>query len=166
MGASGWEYRVPFVDSVETSLTALQEKVLAEGDYIWPWEDMDPDFLEEMDDDEIPRRPTSLAALAEAKEIEDFWDEGTHTILDVERISPPEGPDEFAGIRPLTAAELRQVFGTEHPTAADLDRVHEPGPSGQLADLMGPKWSGRSLLLYPSSETTPVEVFFWGYSGD
>jgi hypothetical protein len=36
VGASGWEYRVAVVQSVEQSLVALQEDVLARNDYIWP----------------------------------------------------------------------------------------------------------------------------------
>ena len=168
MGASGWDYRVRFVKSVQESLVALQADVLARNDYIWPWEfdSEDLEELEELEDDEIIPRPTSLADLAAAKRVEEFWEEGTHSILDVERVTRADGPDEFAAIRPLTAPELAQVFGTERPTAADFDPVRAPGPSGPLEDFMGPRWSGRSLVIYGDDRESPVEVYFWGYSGD
>lgn len=162
VGASGWEYRVRFEESVETTLRELQQATLASGDYIWPWENFDPEHLEELDEEEIVPRPTSLTDLAAAKQVEDFWDEGTHSILDVDRISHS---DEFAAIRPLTAAELTEVFGTEHPTAVEFEGTHEPGPSGPLADLLGSRWSGRSLIIY-TGERAPIEAYFWGYSGD
>ena len=171
MGASGWDYRVPFLQSVEESLVALQEDVRSRNDYIWPWDDLGravsiSEYLEELEEDEILPRPTSLTDLAAAKRVEEFWEEGTHSILDVERVTRADGPDEFAAIRPLTAQELAQVFGTERPTAADFDPVHAPGPSGPLEDFMGPRWSGRSLVIYGDDRESPVEVYFWGYSGD
>jgi hypothetical protein len=140
-------------------------------DYIWPWDDLhravpNTEYLEELEDDEILPRPTSLADLAVAKRVDEFWEEGTHTILYVERVTRADGPDEVAAIRPLTATELAQVFGTERPTAADFDRIRAPGPSGPLEDLMGPRWSGRSLVIYADDRESPVEVHFWGYSGD
>jgi hypothetical protein len=157
VGASGWDYREPYVDTVGETLIAVQERVLASGDHIWPWDGADPDD----EDDEAPPRPSSLAALNAAKEIEEFWDEGTHTILDVDRIADT---DEVGAIRPLSATELTRVFGTEQPSGADFDRVYQPGPAGPLGDLMGTRWSGRSMVIF--RDGTPDEVFFWGFSGD
>ena len=65
MGASGWDYRAPYAGSVEATLIAVQEQVLVSGDYIWPWDDIDPEYL---DEDEVVPRPSSLAGLAAAKE--------------------------------------------------------------------------------------------------
>lgn len=168
MGASGWEYRVPYQGSVEATFIAVQEQVLASGDYIWPW-DGDGRALA-VPAAALPeggaRRPSSLAELTEVKEnSDDFWDEGTHTILDVERVDT--AIDEFGTIRPLESAELDELFGTQQPSAADFDRVHaDPGPDGVgLLDVMlGERWSGRSLVLYRDS--APAEVYFWGFSGD
>lgn len=171
MGGSGWEYRVPFVGSVAGSLVATQEQVLSSGDYIWPWEyddaghvDVDVDVGEDDDDDDVATRPRSLAALGRAKQVEEFWDEGTHSILDVERVWSEEDEDVFGLVRPLTTDEAEQVLGAETPSALDFDRVHQPGPSGPLADLTGPRWSGRSVVIYAAG--APVEVYFWGVSGD
>jgi hypothetical protein len=152
MGASGWEYRTPYAHSVEQSLRGLQMQVIAEGDYIWPWEEFDEDNLE---DDEGVARPTSLEELEQARSDEDFWEGGgTHSILDV----------DAEQVSPLTATDLVGIFGTEQPSAADFERVHVPGLGGVLGELIGDKWTGRSLVLF--TEGVPAEVCFWGWSGD
>jgi hypothetical protein len=161
MGASGWDYRAPYAGSIEATLIAVQEQVLMSGDYIWPWDDIDPDdYLDEV---EVVPRPSSLAELAAAKEIAEFWDEGTHTILDIDRVYAA-GDDPDGAIFPLTPAELNRVFGTQQPSAADFDRVYQPGPGGPLGGLTGERWSGRSMMIY--KDGTPADVCFWGFSGD
>lgn len=159
MGASGWDYRVSYAGSIEGTFIAVQEQVLADGDYIWPWE-----TIARYGDGEVAvPRPTSLDTLNAAKETEEFWDEGTHTILDTDRVVvATDGGD--GAIHPLSSAELTQVFGTEQPSAADFDRVYQPGLSGLLGDLVGPRWTGRSVVIY--KDGTPDEVYFWGFSGD
>jgi hypothetical protein len=159
VGASGWDYRAPYAGSVGETLIAVQELVLATGDYIWPWEDLDSG---DPDDESVPR-PSSLAGLSAAKEIEEFWGEGTHTILDMDRVIT-SGNDEPGAIRPLSPAELNKVFGSRQPSAADFDRVYQPGPGGPLGDMMYERWSGRSMVIY--SDGAPAEVYFWGFSGD
>ena len=161
MGASGWDYRAPYAGSVEATLTAVQEQVLMSGDYIWPW-DIDPDYPGEDQDQAVPR-PSSLAELAAAKEIEEFWDEGTHTILDTDRVITA-GDGYVGAIFPLTSAELSRVFGTQQPSAADFDRVYQPGPGGPLGRLLGERWNGRSMVIY--EDGTPEEDYIWGFSGD
>jgi hypothetical protein len=164
VGASGWDYRVPYAGSIEATLIAAQEQALASGEYIWPWESFDPEDFDE-DLDSIPR-PSSLAELGVAKETEEFWEEGTHSILDIAGVIAADAADDdwFSTISPLSAAELNQVFGTEQPGAGDFDRVYEPGPGGPLATLMGSRWTGRSMVIY--KDGAPAEVFFWGFSGD
>lgn len=128
MGASGWEYRTPYDGSLARSLEALQEQVLASGDFIWPWDDLDPD-----DEDGRPR-PTTLAELAAAKEEETFWEEGTHTVLDMHHVTEDPGDEPAEGvIRPLAPDEVLAVFGRPDPAPEDLDRVVEPGPGGPSA---------------------------------
>jgi hypothetical protein len=160
VGASGWDYRAPYAGSVEATLIAVQEQLLVSGDYLWPWEHLDPAYLGEGG---TVARPSSLASLNAAKEFEEFWEAGTHTILDTHRVGPADD-DGFGAISPLSATELDQVFGTRQPSAADFDRVYQPGPAGPLGDLMGERWSGRSMVIYQNG--TPDEVYFWGYSGD
>ncbi|WP_326564968.1 hypothetical protein VSH64_24285 [Amycolatopsis rhabdoformis] len=155
MGASGWHYRAPYAGSVKATHKFVQAQLLSSGDYVWPWEDFDPEYVTP-----VPR-PRSLPDLNAAKDSENFWDCGTHSILDTHEISESDG---VGTIRPLSTTELTTVFGTPQPSAADFDRVFQPGPSGPLADLMGERWTGRSLVLYHNG--TPTEVFFWGFSGD
>jgi hypothetical protein len=164
VGASGWDYRVPYAGSVEATLIAAQEQALASGEYIWPWESFDPEDFDE-DFENIPR-PSSLAELGVAKESQEFWDEGTHSILDIAGVIAANAADDdkFSIISPLSLAELNQVFGTAQPGADDFDRVYEPGPGGPLATLLGSMWTGRSMVIY--KDGTPAEVFFWGFSGD
>lgn len=152
MGASGWDYRVPYSGSVEATFTAVQEQVLAGDEYIWPFD--------RPAEASVPR-PTSLAALKAAKEIDEFWDEGTHSILDVERVDA-DADDPFATIRPLDAEELDELFGTRQPSAADFDRVYHD--TSLLDDVLEERWTGRSVVIYRDGR--PDEVFFWGYSGD
>jgi hypothetical protein len=49
-------------------------------------------------------------------------------------------------------------------SADEFDRVYQPGAQGSLSDLLGDRWTGRSMIIY--KEGTPAEVFFWGFSGD
>jgi hypothetical protein len=79
------------------------------GEYIWPWDDIEP---EDLDENEGVPRPSSLTELAAAKEIEEFWEEGTHSILDIDRVVAADD-NQVGAIVPLSPAELRQVFGTE-----------------------------------------------------
>jgi hypothetical protein len=160
VGASGWDYRAPFAGSVEATFVRVQEQVLMSGDYLWPWEDIDPEYAEE---NGVVPRPSSLAELTEAKEDEEFWGEGTHTILDLQQVVA-EGDGQVECISPLSAAELSRVFGTVQPSAADFDRVYQPGPGGPLGELCGERWTGRGLVIY--KDGAPAEVFFWGFSGD
>lgn len=152
MGASGWDYRAPFEQDLPRSLLRLQEEVIASGDYLWPWDDFDDDYLEEGEG--FPR-PANVEELIAAREDSDFWDGGgTHSILD---IAPSD-------LTPLTSEELRTVFGTEEPGPADLDRVHQPGAGGVLDDLMNEKWTARCMVIF--IDAAPAEVIFWGWSGD
>ena len=158
MGASGWEYRVPFGAGIDDALIRAQHEVLASGDHIWPWDAL------AAGSDETVGRPATLEELAAAKQNEEFWEEGTHTILDVDRVVSPDEQSDFAAIRPLTSDELLAIFETVEPDADDFDRVREPGPSGSLEDCLGEKWSGRCLVIHQGG--APAEVVFWGWSGD
>ena len=161
MGASGWDYLAPYAGSVEATLIAVQEQVLMSGDYIWPWDEIDPDdYLDEV---EVVPRPSSLAELAAAKEIAEFWDEGTHTILDIDRVYAA-GDDPDGAIFPLTPAELNRVFGTSSRPQPTSTACTSRGPGGPLGGLTGGRWSGRSMVIY--KDGTPAEVCFWGFSGD
>src|SRR5689334_4075171 len=142
MGASGWDYLVPY-QAADQAFAALQRKVLAERDFLDPGYEL-----------------TSLADLAEAKEDEEFWEAGTHSILDMDTVTGTEVPDRVGLIRALTTAEVRALFGTDTPTRADFQRQGDG--HGPMPDF--PRWSGRYTVLYRDGQ--PHELAFWGYSGD
>jgi hypothetical protein len=161
MGASGWSYRVPFEEDARRAFLALQERELAGDDLYWQEED------EEEEDEEfrseVPPRPTSLAQLAEIKDDEryHFWEWGTHSILDMDRLEPADAEDHDGGVRLLSPAEVRDLLGSDRPTADDFEAAY-----ARLGDLGVARfgWTGRYTVLYRDGR--PDELAFCGISGD
>ncbi|MFJ5262817.1 hypothetical protein ACIQAC_20365 [Streptomyces sp. NPDC088387] len=144
MGASGWEYYVPYQEDLGAALTALREKIFEEQDYYW-----DP-----ADDDGEPRfRPATIDELWEDEQTQE---EGTHSILDMDRIGRPGEPPTYGTVRPLGSAEATERVGTDR-----LTRAHVPA----LAPLTDDRWHGRCVVLH-TAEGAPREIYFWGVSGD
>jgi hypothetical protein len=121
----------------------LQETVLADGSYYHGLRD----------------RLTfaSMAELNEARNTEEFWDEGTHSILDMMTFSDPAGRDDIAVLRLLRDDEVRVSFGHDQPTGADFERFI-------AGDWMVNRWEGRATVLYRAGN--PDSLAFWGISGD
>ncbi|MBG6136256.1 hypothetical protein [Longispora fulva] len=132
---------------IGSSLAALHQKMFDGGE---PW------FRTELDRWKLPQ-PATLAELWGSEVYHEFLGtNGTHSILDV----PSIGQD---GISPVDAETVMRVFGADQPTRADWDRVageHARGVQG----LLGDRWTGRCVVLFQDGE--PVEVAFWGFSGD
>lgn len=149
MGASHWDYLVAYRDDAAVALTALREAVCASGDYYWTFDGIRP-------------RPSMVDDPAWGDE--DVWQEGTHSILDIVEIAPPGSADVAYGETLVVSAEhARIVFGTDRPTAADVERVG--GPSGDaMRQLLPARGIGRHLIVYTGD--TPSHLLFWGYSGD
>ncbi|MGY0235491.1 hypothetical protein [Longispora urticae] len=142
MGASMWNYYVPFQADVPAALEALRHRVFAEHDYYW-WPDTRPD------------------SIAELWAHEHFEAAGTHSILDIEEIGAAGARDERGRLLPLSAEEAAPVFGTGELTRAAFDEVFE---RDAVIDVEFPRWSGRYAVLYRDGH--PHELVFWGYSGD
>jgi hypothetical protein len=145
MVASGWSHVVPYCADLNTALRDLQEGLFRDEDYYW------------YDDDE---RPTSLTELWRLLSQTDLGAIGTHSILDVDRVGDGDEKSDFGSIRPLTAAERQRWFGTDTPTRADYDNLHDDIEFH--ADP--PRWSGRCVVLYRDGK--PDAIAFWGSSGD
>lgn len=143
---------LPAKNAGSVEVTAIQEQLLANGAYLWPWE-----YVGQAD--EVPR-PATLAALNAAKDEELFWDVGTHSILDTHQIRDSDR-DDFGTIRPLTELESRDLFGSTQPIATDLDRAQQ---AGRLEAALGDRWTGRYAVLY--RDGAAAEIYFWGCSGD
>src|SRR5690242_20179133 len=135
MGKSGWAYRVPFDQDAERAFTALQRRELAAGAYSWKQEPTAgelADILARFPGWEqlrvpAPPRPTSLEHLAQLKDDEryDFWAWGTHSILDMDRVEPPDAEADLdGGLRLLSADEVRELLGCDHPTAEDFEAAY------------------------------------------
>jgi hypothetical protein len=147
MGASGWGYFVSYQPDLAAALQALREQVFAEGDYYWPGEaDWRPV-------EECRPRPQTMAEL--------FADEGvqysgTHSILDVDRLIGPDEPPDFGTVRPMSAAEARQLVGVERVTRAHIGVIDRDDDG---------RWTGRCVVLH-DEHGQPEEIYFWGHSGD
>jgi hypothetical protein len=174
MGASGWEYFVPFQPDIHAALQQLRQTVFDSGDYFKmsheDWRNMtEEEMLENLQDETDPDirdmlysawrgikllpEPTTIGTLLE-------WNQeaGTHSILDIRKgvsLQP-----EFGTVSPLTSAQLRQFFGMEQPTHDMVLKWLDPP-----VDL--PKirnsWEGLYIIIY--QENVPTEICFAGFQG-
>lgn len=141
MGASGWDYVVGYQEDLRAAFTELQKTVLAEGDYYRGFDD--------------ENTYATMDELNAAKDDDEFWEEGTHSILDMVEVADSDGE---ARVRVLGGDEVRAVFGTDRPSAADFARLVESG------DWHVDRWQGRVTTLY--QDGAPTALAFWGISGD
>ncbi|MFF2998220.1 hypothetical protein ACFVTC_27265 [Streptomyces sp. NPDC057950] len=108
MGASGWNYVTGYRGDVEAALATLQARV----------------FQEEYGDD---ARYRSLEDLYADEEF--MGTEGTHTILDIDRVVDTDGPPTRSGIadygtlRPLALNRVMHHFGTDHPSVERYEEL-------------------------------------------
>jgi hypothetical protein len=154
MGASGWEYVVPYQQNLGAALDALRQQVFASGDYI------KPSFYGDLFD--LPD-PASLEDLLGQKRYWEFMGtSGTHSVIDVHAVVPADANDEFGAIRALSDEECAELFGTAQPGRADYDALSN---SERLYEYVtGGRWTGRATVLW--ADASPSEIAFWGISGD
>ena len=150
VGASGWEYMVPYQSDMAEALASLRRLVFAEGSYVNPSE-------------------LGLRAPATVDELEQepYWEfmgtSGTHSILDVLSVVPADDDEqEYATIRPLTDREYRELWGNPQPTRDDFGRVSNSAQLHEYVDAG--RNTGRAAVLW--ADGSPSEIAFWGYSGD
>jgi hypothetical protein len=158
MGASGWDYVTPYTGGVEDSLRALHaeefEKLYGDGGTYGSIDELwaDDEFMGE---------------------------EGTHSILDIQRVVHTTAPpnehvlEDYGTLRPLPPDRVVHHFGTDRPTP-DLFRdvyararqsLWPPRDREQtLIDECAMRWTGLYVLLYTGDRPTHLGVF--GYSGD
>lgn len=178
MGASDWWYLVPYQENISQALQDLRNQVFAEGRY---FSISNEDFairqhdlrsqLELYELTNTKRYNELLAAVKPLLELDATQPpktieelilrnetEGTHSILDVDRIDTE--PD-FGVITPLDKDSIVEVFGTDKPTRYEIEEVlHEGWSVGNLCD----RWEGIYVIVYRQGK--PDEIFFAGYSGD
>lgn len=155
MGASGWEYVVPYQQDLGAALDALRRDVFAAGDYVKPSAYGDVFDLPD---------PASVDDLTEQEQYWEFMGtSGTHSIIDVLTVTPADfDGDDFGTIRPLSDAECSELFGTAQPGRTDYEPL---AGTERLHDYVtGGRWTGRAAVLWDNG--APAEVVFWGYSED
>ncbi|MFO0546863.1 MAG: hypothetical protein U0271_00680 [Polyangiaceae bacterium] len=143
MGASGWDYWVPYESDIGSALAKLREKAFAEGDYYKGFGEYQV------------KSPTSIDDLFKQMEEVGLSTEGAHSILDMERVG--ETPD-FAVVAPLTDDQLDALFDTTKPTRAQVEAEKS------LIESLRERWEGTYIVAYEGD--TPKEIFFVGFSGD
>jgi hypothetical protein len=149
MGASGWEYLVPYQADLQAALDDLRRQVFESGDYISPVRRGLP-------------APESVEDLVEQERYQQFWEEGTHTIIDVLTVVPYDmGEQDYATVCAFTDEEYEDYFGTTRPTHADWERFRD---DPLFEEYVAGRWTGRLMVLWAGD--APSEIAFWGYSGD
>lgn len=148
VGASEWQYFVPYQQDFGQALQELRQQVFASGEFWWYGEG---DYLPESM--RVPR-PTRLENVFDDENVQQS---GTHSILDVFRVLAPGDAWEYGSVAPATAEEIHTATGTTHP-----DRSH----AAVLSDTLDrQRWVGRCAVLY-GDQGDPSEIVFWGHSGD
>jgi hypothetical protein len=147
VGASGWEYYVPYQEDLGAALDLLRRQAFEEGDYLWdPWD-------HDLSAGQGAPRPRTIDELWADECVQEL---GTHSILDMDRvIGPRERPDYYT-VQPVSAEEARRHAGTDRLTRAHVDAINP------LAER---RWLGRCAVLH-DDEGRPQEIYFWGFSGD
>ncbi|MEU4194169.1 hypothetical protein AB0E69_19905 [Kribbella sp. NPDC026611] len=143
MGASGWDYVVAYDGDVAAALVECRTRTFADGDLYW--------------DEDLGDKPATLAELDVLREDEEFWEVGTHSILDMDRVVGSDDEDYEAAVRELPEMVAREMFGTAAPSRAEFEAAGSGLPYPQ-------RWSGYYQLLYTDGK--PTEIAFWGVSGD
>jgi hypothetical protein len=163
MGASGWGYFVPYQPNIDQALQKLREEVFRRGEYfLRPPMDINPDDYADMPEEireQVPnwiereksfQQPTTIADLMK-------WnaEEGTHSILDIKRISSV--PD-FGAAAPFSTEELTELFGTEQPSQSMVIEKAETIRS------LRERYQATYIIVFKNN--IPDEIYFTGYSGD
>ncbi|GAA3478488.1 hypothetical protein [Streptomyces yanii] len=141
MGASAWNYCVPYEPDLHRAFESLRRKVFKERDYLWAGAYRGR------------RWPKNERALWRD---ESTQEEGTHSILDISRIIGPCAEPASHTLKPVTEEEALRLFGTRRPTRSDLP---------ETGTLPCERWHGRAVVLF-DAEGAPNEIYFWGVSGD
>ena len=181
MGGNPWHYFTPYRVDLNSALQALREQEFRAGRYgysywanRWIPDLLTGNFAETFalleDTIEQPKPANELieeyGSIEAAIEVvlEQFGEGGTHSILDIMRLS--EEP-EMDAICTISESELQQIFGTTQPTRdrveAILVKEEEPESWQMFWDDIG-RGEGRYIIIYQGGQ--PSELFFAGYSFD
>jgi len=173
MGASDWNYFVPYETDISKALQNLREVTFQQGKYYqrdpyWKemtFEDFLPPGMDEEETAEYLEEFQILQALPEPISIEALikWngEEGTHSIIDIREVTPISG---FGAVAPLSSEELKMFFGTDKPTREMIENKAYELSIFLQNELARSRWEGTYIIVYQGDE--PAEIYFTGYSGD
>ncbi len=147
MGASKWDYIIPYQSDLDAALQTLRQQVFAAGDYWWAHGDLGTSAKEY---DNIP--PTIDELLADSEVQED----GTHSIIDMWHVLAEDEEPDFGTVQPVSAAEALEYAGTARLTREHIDALDR---------IPLQRWFGRCAVLH-DAQSQPSEIYFWGFSGD
>lgn len=118
MGGEFWSYSVPYQEDIRVALETLREQEFRAGRF-WQPSEVSPGFFGHLlgRGPSKPKRPVSIL---EALKISDAT--GTRSILDMQRVS--ETP-ELGTVSPLPVGQLRELFGTEHPSREVIEQSED-----------------------------------------
>jgi hypothetical protein len=153
MGASGWEYVVPYQQDIGAALDALRREVFAAGDFVKPSSYGDVFDLPE---------PGSVNDLTEQEQYWEFMGtSGTHSIIDVLSVVPAgfDG-DDFGTIRLLSDAECAELYGAAQPGRADYESL--AGTQRLHGYVSGGSWTSCRALGERSARRDRVLGLFRG----
>ena len=166
MGASGWQYFVPYQYDVSKVLNDLREQVFQSGKYykrepFWRYTD-ESEYDDAPDEDvrqELIEWLRTMKGMKEPTTLEELFlwngEDGTHSILDIKGVS--DVPD-FGSISPLSPEELMSLFGTHGPTKSMVEQKTD-----EIMNLRE-RWQGTYVVVY--KDGLPNEIFITGFSGD
>ena len=186
MGSTQWSYFVPYEPDINKALQQLKDEVFKQGEY-GPSVNFDQNELESQLDQlaaiyqsrslpkEIREHTDQFIEMARAvakqhrprpspKSIKQLLErcgtDGTHSILDIDRVSPEPAPGVIA---PLPRGKLLELFGTEQPTR-DMVETWSARVDPLDAERFYNRWEGIYIVVY--RDTEPVEIYVEGCSGD
>ena len=146
MGAESWTYYVPYQENLEQAFQDLRQRVMDTGDYEIPENYKDAPLPQTIE--EVWRRCAEEGA-------------GTYSILDMASLSTDPNATETGLVQPLSSQDLRELFGGEKPTRAEVEATFE---EGWFWDKVRTNWGGLYVIIYQNND--PYELVFAGFSGD
>ena len=179
MGASGWDYFVPYQPDIQAALAALRYQTFESGHY---WKrgtkqelidqirdelvrvehNPDPDYREQarswLQHDLKKFQDLAEPHTLDEKIAELFIlnaEDGTGSILDIGRISDTP---EYGTVVPLSESQLIDWLGTTQPSH-EIILAHREA----LMDLRE-RSIGTYVIVYKDKQ--PDEIYFCGFSGD
>ncbi|WP_034261505.1 hypothetical protein [Actinospica robiniae] len=176
MGASGWEYSVPYQDDIAAALERLRVETYERGGYYKAEPDPslqlsedefkatlklddDPDGIQNFLLEEWHKAKKRPAAVDADTLLASQPDSGTHSIIDIcDGLS--EHPCLFTA-SPLTAEQHLEIFGTDRPSRPAVLEWISKHDIGHIRA----RWEAAYVVSY-SAAGSPERIHFVGFSGD